>query len=110
MTSENKKWHAFKTEYLHKVEKALLSVKHPRSKDILEDVRSHLDRRFAELEPDQQTRASSLVVQKKNGAHGGSNTCRKRKNSRKNPALLKNLERPNKKKRQRAAAELTHDL
>jgi hypothetical protein len=39
------------------------------------------------------------VIQKKNGTHGGSNTCRKRKNSRKNPALLKNLERPNKKKR-----------
>ena len=55
MTSENKKWDSLKTEYLHKIEKALSSIKHPRRKDILEDVRSHLDRRFAELDPDQQT-------------------------------------------------------
>jgi protocatechuate 3,4-dioxygenase beta subunit len=62
MTSENKKWHAFKAEYLRKVEKALLSVKHPRSKDILEDVRTHLDCRFAELEPDQQTRENFQAI------------------------------------------------
>ena len=55
MTSENKKWDSLTIEYLHKIEKALSSIKHPRRKDILEDVRSHLDRRFAELEPDQQT-------------------------------------------------------
>lgn len=62
MTSENKKWDSLKTEYLHKIEKALSSIKHPRSKDILEDVRSHLDRRFAELEPDQQTRENFQAI------------------------------------------------
>lgn len=55
MTSKSKKWDSLKAEYLRQVEKALSSVKHPRSKDILEDVHHHLDRRFAELEPDQQT-------------------------------------------------------
>jgi len=55
MTSESKKWDSLKAEYLRKVEKALSSIKHPRSKEVLEDVCSHLDRRFAELEPQQQT-------------------------------------------------------
>lgn len=55
MTSESKTWDTLKTEYLRQVEKALSSVKHPRSKDILEDVTSHLDQRFAKLEPRQQT-------------------------------------------------------
>ena len=58
MTSENKTnktWDSVKAEYLRQVEKALSSVKHPRSKEVVEDVGSHLDRRFAELEPQQQT-------------------------------------------------------
>lgn len=55
MTSESKQWDSLKTEYLRKVAKALSSANHPRRKDILEDVRTHLDQRFAELEPDQQT-------------------------------------------------------
>ena len=55
MTPQNKTWETLKAEYLRQVANALSSVKHPRSKDILEDVRSHLDQRFAELESDQQT-------------------------------------------------------
>jgi hypothetical protein len=55
MTSESKTWESLKTEYLHQVEKALSSIKHPRKKEVLEDVCSHLDRRFAELKSDEQT-------------------------------------------------------
>ena len=55
MTADSKKWDSMKAEYLRKVEKALSSVKHPRSKEVLEDVSSHLDRRFCELEPQQRT-------------------------------------------------------
>ncbi len=55
MTSENKSWDNLKADYLRQVEKALSSVKHPRGKEVLEDVRSHLDRRFAELGSQQQT-------------------------------------------------------
>ena len=55
MTSENQTWGSLKAEYLRTVEKALSSVKSPRSKEVLDDVRSHLDRRFAELEPNQHT-------------------------------------------------------
>ncbi|MHC4556229.1 MAG: hypothetical protein ACYS80_02870 [Planctomycetota bacterium] len=55
MTSETKKWDSLKSEYLRQVEKSLSLVRHPRTKDILEDVTSHLDQRFAELESQQQT-------------------------------------------------------
>ncbi|MHC4353278.1 MAG: carboxypeptidase regulatory-like domain-containing protein [Planctomycetota bacterium] len=55
MTSESMKWESLREEYLRKVEKALSSVKHPRGKEVLEDVRSHLDRRFGELEPQERT-------------------------------------------------------
>ena len=55
MTSETKTWDSVKSEYLKRVAKALSSVKHVRSKEVLEDVRSHLDRRFDELKPEEQT-------------------------------------------------------
>ena len=55
MTLENKAWENLKAEYLDKVEKALSSVKHPDMAEVLEDVQSHLDQRFAELKPDEQT-------------------------------------------------------
>ncbi len=54
MTSQGKTWDRLKAEYLRRVEKTLSSVKHPRSRDVLDDVRSHLDRRFAELDPAQR--------------------------------------------------------
>ncbi|MHC4701036.1 MAG: hypothetical protein ACYTFQ_10715, partial [Planctomycetota bacterium] len=55
MTSESRKWESLKAEYLRKVEKALSSVKHPRGKEVVEDVRLHLDSRFAELSPQERT-------------------------------------------------------
>ena len=55
MTSENEKWQNVKAEYLGQVEKALSSVKHPNNKEIIEDVRCHLDTRYAELGPDRQS-------------------------------------------------------
>jgi hypothetical protein len=55
MTSENKKWEDIKADYLQKVEKALSSVKNHRKKEVLDDVSAHLDRRFEELEEDNQT-------------------------------------------------------
>lgn len=55
MTSESKAWQNLKSEYLRQVEKALSSVGHPRARDVLGDVGSHLDRRLAELAPDQRT-------------------------------------------------------
>jgi hypothetical protein len=44
------------------VEKALSSVKHPRGKEVLEDVCGHLDRRFAELEPQEQNWESFQAI------------------------------------------------
>ncbi len=55
MTSETKRWESLKAEYLRQVELAISSVKHPRRHEVLEDVRSHLDQRFADLGPDRQT-------------------------------------------------------
>jgi hypothetical protein len=40
-----------KAGYLRQVEKVLSSVKSPRVKQVIEDIRLHLDQRFAELEP-----------------------------------------------------------
>ncbi len=48
-------WAEVKTDYLKRLEQALSVARHPRSFEILADVSSHLDRRFAELEPQQQT-------------------------------------------------------
>ncbi|MHC4648316.1 MAG: HEAT repeat domain-containing protein [Planctomycetota bacterium] len=55
MSSERKDWENLKAEYLKEAEKALSSVKHPHMAEVLQDVRSHLDQRFAELESDEQT-------------------------------------------------------
>jgi len=55
MTSASKTWQRLKAHYLGQVEKALASVRHPRTRDVLEDVGAHLDRRRSELAPEQQT-------------------------------------------------------
>ncbi len=55
MNSQNRTWESLKTQYLHQVEKALSLVNHSRSKDVLDEVSSHLDRRFAELSADNRT-------------------------------------------------------
>jgi hypothetical protein len=54
MTAESKTWDNVKANYLRQVKDALSAVKHPRAKEVLADVNVHLDKRFAELEPDQQ--------------------------------------------------------
>jgi len=56
MTSEDKMWENLKAEYLRRVEKALSSVRHPHVEEVLGDVRSHLEQRFAGLKADQRTR------------------------------------------------------
>jgi len=48
-------WSEVKADYLKRLEQALSVARHPRSFEILADVSGHLDRRFAELEPRQQT-------------------------------------------------------
>ena len=55
MSSESETWESLKTQYLNQIEKALSSVEHPRRKEVLDDVRSHLEQRFAELAPEQRT-------------------------------------------------------
>lgn len=54
-SSGNKQWDKVKTDYLRQVKKILSSVKASRRIEILEDVSSHLDARFAELKPEQQS-------------------------------------------------------
>jgi hypothetical protein len=53
--SGNGTWDSVKAGYLGQVEKALASVGHREKKQVLEDVRSHLDQRFSELASDEQT-------------------------------------------------------
>jgi len=51
MNSENQTWGDVKSKYLREIEKALSAVKHPRIREVLDDVTSHLERRFSELSP-----------------------------------------------------------
>jgi hypothetical protein len=55
VSSQDKAWENLKAEYLNNVKRALSSVKHPHMAEVLEDVRAHLDQRFAELKSDEQT-------------------------------------------------------
>jgi hypothetical protein len=48
-------WTEVKADYLRRVEQALSAARHPQSFEILAEVGNHLDRRFAELEPQQRT-------------------------------------------------------
>ena len=50
-TESARMWCEVKVDYLKRLEQALSVARHPRSFEILADVSSHLDRRFAELEP-----------------------------------------------------------
>lgn len=53
MTSEHRQWQEIKASYLKLIEKNLAQVDHPRRAEILDNVREHLDNKFAEL-PQQQ--------------------------------------------------------
>ncbi len=55
MKITNGTWDSVKAGYLKQVQKALASVGHREKKQVLEDVRSHLDQRFSELGADEQT-------------------------------------------------------
>jgi hypothetical protein len=48
-------WTEVKADYLKRVEQALSAARHPKSFEILAEVGNHLDRRFAELAPQQRT-------------------------------------------------------
>jgi len=48
-------WSEIKSDYLGRVEQALSAVRHPRSFEILADIGSHLDQRFAEITQQQRT-------------------------------------------------------
>jgi hypothetical protein len=48
-------WAEVKADYLRRVEQALSAARHPQSFEILAEVGNHLDQRFAELGPQQQT-------------------------------------------------------
>ena len=49
MTTNDKTWESAKSNYLRQVERVLTAAKYPSSKSILEEVRLHLEQRYAEL-------------------------------------------------------------
>ena len=55
-SSQDKNWHRLKEQYLKQIEDVLAESGQPNARGIIDDVRSHLDKRFAELGPQQQTR------------------------------------------------------
>ena len=52
---QDKDWLRLKEQYLKQIEEALVESGQPNVENIVEDVRGHLDRRFAELSPMQRT-------------------------------------------------------
>jgi hypothetical protein len=55
MNTERKIWETLTSKYIRKVERVLARVDHPRKKEVLQDLRDHLEQRFADLKPDQRT-------------------------------------------------------
>jgi hypothetical protein len=55
MKPENPQWQQIRNDYLAKVEQALAAAPPSERRQILDEVTVHLDRRFAELAPDEQT-------------------------------------------------------
>lgn len=55
MSDAEKKWREMRDEYLQQIEAELTAVRRPRKKELLADVRDHLERRFEELELSQRT-------------------------------------------------------
>jgi len=54
MTAEHPQWQEIKENYLKLIEKSLAQVDCPRRTEILNNVREHLDNKYAELPPDKQ--------------------------------------------------------
>ncbi len=55
MTTENRQWQQIKENYLQQIREVLSAANQPGSEEIIDEVNSHLDRRFAELKADQQS-------------------------------------------------------
>lgn len=55
MKSENEQWQQIRSEYLAKIEIALNDASVHERRQILDEVAVHLDQRFSELSPDEQT-------------------------------------------------------
>ena len=62
MNSENQTWEDVKSKYLREIEKALSAVKHPRIREVLDDVTSHLEQRFTELAPQDRSWESFQAI------------------------------------------------
>jgi len=54
-SSQDRSWRRLKEQYIKQIEDMLVESGQPNVESIIEDVRSHLDRRFAELAPRQRT-------------------------------------------------------
>jgi hypothetical protein len=52
---ENKTWEAVKQNYLQQVDAAIKEAGHSKTQEILDDVKSHLEQKYSELAPDEQT-------------------------------------------------------
>jgi len=65
MNTPNEYWGDMVAEYLGEVERALARVNHPRSREVLDDLRAHLEQRYNETRPDERTleRLQELIGQ-----------------------------------------------
>ena len=65
MKTPDEYWGDLVAEYLGEVERALARVNHPRSREVLDDLRAHLEQRYNETRPDERTleRLQELIGQ-----------------------------------------------
>ena len=55
MSETEKQWQQMRDKYLRQIEDELTAVRHPNKKELLADVRDHLERKFEELDESDQT-------------------------------------------------------
>jgi len=65
MKTPDEYWGDLVAEYLGEVERALARVNHPRSREVLDDLRAHLGQRYNETRPEERTleRLQELIQQ-----------------------------------------------
>jgi hypothetical protein len=62
MGDQERLWQKLKSRYLRQVRKALARTRHPRRREILEEVEAHLDQRYTDLDQCRRTREGLVAI------------------------------------------------
>jgi len=62
MSAERHTWEVLTSDYIRKVEHELAQVDHPRKKEVLQDLRDHLEQRFTDVPPEERTHEQMAAI------------------------------------------------